>query len=410
LQILHLLGWATGALFFFYAWILRVAPSVMIDEMMRDLTVGAALIGNLSAFYYYGYAGMQVPAGLLIDRFGARRLMTIAALSCALGCVVFSMSAALWGVAAGRFLIGASAAFSFVGAMSVAGLWFPARRFALLTGLAMMLGMAGGVAGQAPLRLLVDQLDWRHASLSLAAGGIAIAVAAWSTVRDRPQSHKGGTHMLAGLGRVARNRQTWLISFAGLGTTAPLLGFAGLWGVPYFVTVYGLDRAAAASITSTMFIGWGVGAPFMGWFSDYIGRRRIPFIAGLFTCACAMAAMLYVPNLPIPVLMALCFACGFGGSSQIVGFAAAREHNPIALSATALGLVNGMVTGAGALYQPLVGWILDLVWHGQMIGGIRVYDGDAYRSALSVLVAGAFVGFLCTLAVRETYCRQSTVL
>jgi MFS family permease len=407
--ILHLLGWATGALFFFYAWILRVAPSVMIDEMMRDLAVGAAVIGNLSAFYFYGYAGMQVPAGLLIDRFGARRLMTVAALSCALGCVVFSMSAGLWGVAAGRFLIGASAAFSFVGAMSVAGLWFPAHRFALLTGLAMMLGMAGGVAGQAPLRLLVDQLDWRSASLSLAAGGLAIAVAAWSTVRDRPHPHKGATHMLAGLGRVARNRQTWLIAIAGLGTTAPLLGFAGLWGVPYFVTVYGLDRAAAASITSMMFIGWGVGAPFMGWFSDYIGRRRIPFIAGLFLSTCAMAAILFVPNLPIPVLMALCIACGFGGSSQIVGFAAAREHNPIALSATALGVVNGMVTGAGALYQPLVGWLLDLVWQGQMAAGIRVYDGDAYRSALSVLVAGAFLGFLSTLVIRETYCRQSAI-
>ena len=401
------MGWVTGALFFFYAWILRVAPSVMIDEMMRDLAIGGALVGNLSAFYYYGYAGMQVPVGILIDRFGARRLMTAAALVCAAGCVVFALSTSFWGVAAGRFLIGASAAFSFVGAMSVAGLWFPANRFALLSGLAMMMGMAGGVAGQAPLRLLVDRLDWRSASLLLATGGLIISLAAWTTVRDRARGTYQTGRMLAGLRNVTGNSQTWIIALAGLGTTAPLLGFAGLWGVPYFVSAYTIDRATAASITSMMFIGWGVGAPLMGWYSDHLGRRRQPFIAGLFLCTAAMTAILYVPSLPIPILMALCFACGFGGSSQIVGFAAAREHNPVAFSATTLGLVNGMVTGAGALYQPLVGWFLDLAWKGQLVAGARVYDAEAYRFALAVLVGGAFAGFLCTLFVRETYCRQS---
>lgn len=406
MRTIHVFGWLTGALFFFYAWILRVAPSIMIDEMMRDLAIGGALIGNLSAFYFYGYAGMQVPVGMLIDRFGPRRLMTAAALVCAAGCVVFAQSTGYWGVAAGRFLIGASAAFSFVGAMSVAALWFPANRFALLSGLAMMLGMAGGVVGQAPLRLLVDRFDWRGATLLLAAGGIAISIAAWTTVRDRMRRARGSGRMFSGLGRVTGNSQTWIIAIAGLGTTAPLLGFAGLWGVPYLVSVYGLDRASAASVTSMMFIGWGVGAPLMGWYSDHIGRRREPFIAGLFLCAAAMAAIVYVPALPIPAVMVLCFACGFGGSSQIVGFAAAREHNPVAVSATTLGFVNGMVTGAGALYQPLVGWILDVAWKGQMSAGARVYDAQAYRYALGVLVAGVVVGFVCTLLVRETGCRQ----
>jgi fucose permease len=104
-QALAYFGWLTGALFFFYAWVVRVAPSVMIEELMRDFAVGAAAIGNLSAFYFYGYAGMQVPIGMMMDRFGPRRLMTIAAGVCALGCVLFAMSTAFWGVAAGRFLI-----------------------------------------------------------------------------------------------------------------------------------------------------------------------------------------------------------------------------------------------------------------------------------------------------------------
>ena len=211
--------------------------------------------------------------------------------------------------------------------------------------------------------------------------------------------------MLAGLGRVVRNRQTWLIAIAGLGTTGPLLGFAGLWGVPYFVTTLDIDRTAAASITSTVFLGWAVGAPLIGWTSDHIGRRRAPLMLGLVLCIITMSAILFIPGLSVPTLMALCFACGFGGSSQISGFAAARENNPPEVSATAIGLVNGLVTGAGALFQPLLGWLLDLNWKGEMVAGARVYDTGAYRIALSAVIIGCVIGFFCSLAMRETYCR-----
>lgn len=404
---LALFGWATGALFFFYAWILRVAPSVMIDELMRDFAVGAAAVGHLSAFYFYGYASMQIPVGLLMDRFGPRRLMTVAALGCAAGCLLFALAPTLWALSLGRFVIGATAAFSLVGAMTVAGQWFPPARFALLSGLAMMLGMAGGVFGQAPLRLLVDQFDWRQASLALAGGGVLLALAVFVTVRDRARPSGGLRQVMAGLGQVGRNRQTWLIALAGLGTTGPLLGFAGLWGVPYLVLTQGLDRPAAAGVTSMVFIGWGVGAPVIGWLSDRIGRRKPPFVAGLVLTAVAMAGLAWAPGLPLWAVSVLCFLCGFGGSAQIVGFAAVRELNPPAAGGAALGIVNGVVTGAGALYQPLLGGLLDLAWTGEMAGGVRVYTVAAYSTAFSVLVAGAVMGIACILLMRETRCRQS---
>ena len=404
---LALFGWATGAVFFFYAWILRVAPSVMIDELMRDFAIGAAALGNLSAFYFYGYAGMQIPVGLLIDRFGPRRLMTVAAAGCAAGCVLFALAPGFWGLSLGRFLIGATAAFSLVGAMAVAGQWFPPTRFALLSGLAMMLGMAGGVFGQAPLRLLVERLDWQLASLALAGGGVVLAVAAFATVRDRMRGSADLPRVLAAAVQVTRNHQTWLIAVAGLGTAGPLLGFAGLWGVPFLATTQGLDRAGAAGVTSVMFIGWGIGAPVMGWLSDRIGRRKAPFLAGLVLCAAAMAGIAWAPGLPLWAVTALCFLCGFGGSGQIVGFAVARELNPPGAAGTAIGIVNALMTGAGALYQPLLGWLLDLAWTGEMAGGARVYTAAAYSTAFSVLVAGTVLAILCTLLMRETHCRQS---
>ena len=403
--LLPLLGWLTGALFFLYAWVLRVAPSVMVDELMRDLAVGGAVLGHLSGAYYYGYAGMQVPVGVLLDRFGPRRLMTGAGLVCTAGCVMFATGATLAAVTVGRFLVGASAAFSFVGAMAVAGRWFPANRFAVLSGWAMAMGMAGGVFGQAPLRLAVEASSWRTTMGLLALGGVALATAAWVTVRDRWRGHAGMLGALAGLGAVARHPQTWLIAFAGLATAAPLLGFASLWGVPFIVAAYGLPRATAATLTSMLFVGWGVGAPLFGWLSDRIGRRKAPFLAGLALETLALAALIWIADLPVLALGGLCLVTGFLGSAQIVGFALVKENHPARLSGTAIGFVNGMVTGAGALFQPLVGLLLDLAWTGKIAHGARVYAPEAYRLALTSLIACGVAGALCLLAVRETFCR-----
>jgi MFS family permease len=404
-RMLPVLGWLTAALFFGYAWVLRVAPSVMVEELMRDFAVGAAVLGNLSAAYFYGYAGMQIPVGVLLDRFGPRRLITVSTLLCACGCVLFATGETLTTVTAGRFLIGASAAFSLVGAMAVAGQWFSPDRFAMLSGLAMAMGMAGGVLGQAPLRVAIEASDWRATMLLLAAGGVALSVAAWATVRDKWHGSGGIANALSGLGTVARHPQTWLIALAGLGTSSPLLGFAGLWGVPFLETAYGLPRTQAATLTSMLFVGWGVGAPFFGWLSDRIGRRRPPMLLGLALETAALVVLVYAPGLPTLTLGSLCFLIGFCGSSQIVCFALVKETHAAGLSGTGIGFVNTMVTGAGALFQPVVGLLLDLAWAGATSQGARVYDTGAYRLAFVSLVACCVAGFLCLLAVRETFCR-----
>jgi MFS family permease len=408
-RVLPLLAWATGATFFFYAWVLRVAPSVMIEELMRDFAVGAGVLGHLSAAYFYGYAGMQIPVGLLLDRFGPRRLMTVAALVCAGGCVLFATGGSLATVITGRFLIGASAAFSLVGAMAVAGQWFPANRFAIFSGLAMAMGMAGGVFGQAPLRLAIEASDWRTTALLLAAGGAILAVAAWATVRDKWHGTGGIAVALSGLGKVIRHRQTLLIALTGLGTSAPLLAFAGLWGVPFLETAHGLSRTSAAGVTSAFFAGWGVGAPLFGWLSDRIGRRRDPLLIALALKTVILAALIYVPGLPLLALVSLSFLVGLFGSAQILCFALVRENHIPALSGTAIGFLNGIITGAGALFQPLVGILLDLAWTGEIAFGARVYHAEAYRLAFASLIACCAGGFLCLLAVRETHCRPQEV-
>ena len=236
-------------------------------------------------------------------------------------------------------------------------------------------------------------------------GGVLIAVMAWTTIRDRRRGSGGLGQVVSGLGQVLRNPQTWLIALAGLGTNGTLLGFGGLWGVPFMGAAQGLEPATAAFVTSLIIAGWGCGAPVFGMLSDRMRRRRTPFLIGYAICAPSFLTLIYGPSLPIEAVAALTFLTGFGGAAQIVCFASVRELNAPAQSGTAIGVVNAFVTGTGAIYQPLIGWLLDRSWSGKLAGGARLYDAADYRLAFAVLVAGLGIGLICTFLMRETRCQ-----
>ena len=403
------LVWGLAALSFCYAFFQRVAPSVMIDPLMRDLGVGAAVLGNLSAFYFYAYASLQIPVGMLHDRWGPRRVLAAAALLAAAGSLLFASAETVFAIYLGRLMIGAGAAFGFVGTLKLASTWFPIRRFAMLSGLTMMLGMLGGIAGQAPLALVVESSGWRPALTGAAVAGALLALATWVFVRDRPGEAPDraaitgrGPGILASLRQVLGRPQNWALAFIGAAMTAPLLAFAGLWGVAWLMQTQGLARAEAAATTSLLLIGWAAGSPLVGAASDRLGRRK-PLLAavagGGLVCLCAL---LYLPGLPALAVSALFFCTGFCLGGMVISFALAREANPGEVTGVALAFVNMAVTGTGALFQPLIGVLLDRRWDGAMAAGARVYSAEAYRGALSVLAAFLLAGLAVCFLVRET--------
>lgn len=159
--------WALGAAFFFSEYFARVAPSVMVPELMQSFHVKALSLGALSAFFYYAYVAMQIPVGALVDRYGSHRLLTVAAALCGISCLLFSMAQTLLIAELGRLLMGFSAAFAFVGALKLATVWFPASRFGLLSGLTQALGMAGAAVGEGPISVSVAAIGWRPTMLSM---------------------------------------------------------------------------------------------------------------------------------------------------------------------------------------------------------------------------------------------------
>lgn len=407
------LVWALGAALFCYGFFHRNAPSVMIDPLMRDFMVGGALLGNLSAFYFYAYASLQIPVGLMVDRWGPRRMLTIGAALCASGSVLFALAETLPVAYAGRLLIGTGAAFSFVGTLKLATNWFPPERFAQLTGMTMMAGMIGGVGGQAPLAALVEVAGWREALLGAAAVGGLLAVATWLIVRDRPRplprgkgdggrdDGGGAKALLRGLAVVFRQPQNWIMSLIAASMTAPLLAFAGLWGVAWLMQTHGMERPEAAGTASLLLVGWAFGSPASGWLSDRTGLRRPVLQGGALLGLVSLSCLLYVPDLPALVRAALFLASGAGLSAMAVGFAVLRRCNAPEVTGAAYGLLNGACVGSGAVFQPLIGALLDRAWDGTLVEGARVYSPEAYKGALSVMIGFLALGLLLTLLIKE---------
>lgn len=275
--------WGLGASSFSYAFLQRVAPSVMVTDLMREFAVGAAVMGNLSAIYLYAYAGLQMPVGLALDRWGPRRMLTVAAMIAAFGSALFALADGITLAYFGRLLVGVGCAVGFVGALKLATHWFPANRFAFVSGLTMLVAMLGAIAGQAPLAALVGEIGWRSSMLGAAALAALLALATWLVVRDRPAGEAQNQHtdpdpvsLRGSFVQVLAGRQNWIIALYGGAMTAPFLSYAGLWGVTHQMRLFDLDRIAAAGSNSLMLVGWAVGAPAGGWISDRLGRRRVP--------------------------------------------------------------------------------------------------------------------------------------
>ncbi len=403
------IAWGAAALFFFYGFLQRVAPSVMTADLMREFDITAAALGNLTAFYFYAYAAMQLPAGAMLDRWGPRRILTIASAICTSGALLFAYADSEGMAYAGRFLIGAGSGVAMLSTLKVASIWFPIERYATLFGLTALLGVAGAVGGQAPLAAVVELSGWRDTMLGVAIFAALLTPVLWFVVRDGAGGGRGGGHvgtMVHGLGAVMNVRQTWLIAITNATAVAPLLAFAGLWGVPFLMEAYGLERPAAAASTSLLLAGHGVGAPLLGWISDRVRRRKPPILIGSSLTLASFSMLVGVPGLPFPLALACLTLCGMASGISSCCYAAAREHNRTGLVGTTAGCVNMITMTTSAVFQPVIGWLLDLAWSGGIEDGVRVYAVNEFRVAFISIILGGVVGLLAASRIRETECRS----
>ncbi|MBI5571842.1 MAG: MFS transporter [Desulfomonile tiedjei] len=414
------LVWGLGALLYLMGFFQRVAPAVMTDELMGDFGINAAGLGNLSAFYFYSYVAMQVPTGVLADRWGPRRLLAAGAFVAGLGTLLFAVADGILWAGMGRLLIGGSVAVAFVGLLKVASNWFPVRQFALVSGLALFTGIVGAVLAGPPLRLLMSCYSWRTIMAGSAVFTFLICAGIWFFVRDTP-SEKGyadflqpGTpaagntrpSIIGGIVEVFRYPNTRLLCVIPAGTVGCVLTFSGLWGVPYLATHHQLTTTGASVLSTALMVAWAVGGPAFGWFSDRLGRRKPLYLLGCGLSLVGWGGILFLNNLPVPLLAGLLVLTGFCSGCMIISFAFAKESVPLNLAGTVSGVVNMGVMMGPMILQPAVGWILDQNWQGQAVAGVRVYPLTAYQAGFSLMLAWLALGFVLLFFTRETRCKQ----
>lgn len=414
------LVWGIAALFYLTGFYQRVSPAVMTSELMRDFGLGAKSLGSLSAFYFYFYVAMQVPAGVLIDSWGARKLLFWGALSAAGGTFLFGATSNFALACAGRAIIGGATAAGWLVLLKLATHWFPARRFAMLSGLGLFFGNLGALVAQVPLRLLIETFGWRNVVLGSAMVLLGVCVAVWAAVRNDPseigreshapaalrlQSRRTMGALLAGFRSVFAYRNTWFIFFAQGGIVGPILAFTGLWGTPFLKARYGLPTAQAAAVCSVMIVCWAVASPIAGALSDRIGRRKPIYLAGAIASASGWIVMFYADSLPLPAFVAVAAFTSVASGAVVLGFAYGKESVPVQFLGTISGTINiGNMTGP-MLLQPAIGQLLEKNWAGQMANGARAYDLDAYHVAFLLIVGWSIASCVLISATRETFCK-----
>ena len=375
-----------GALFYCYEFILRIIPGALQTELIAAFGhISAYSFGQLSAFYYFAYSPMQLPVGMLMDRFGPRRLLTFACLCCTLGSFLFTYSSSLFIAGSGRFLVGFGSSFAFVGVLSLAMQWMPRRYFSLVAGLITTLGMLGLVYGEVKLTELVVVTGLQQVLFLMVILGGILSVLIFLIIRDGP----GGAHVkmqplnlfFNNVGRVLKSPQVWLIGFVGACLYTSLSVFGELWGKTYLEQAHHLSKMQAAKSVSAVFLGWAVGAPFAGYFSDLTGKRVLPLFIGAFMALICICVVLYWPGLSYSTLNIMLFLYGVFSATEIIVFVMAKENSGAELSGTVFAATNMIVTLGGVIFQPLVGKLLDTFdSHDTQTGGY-IYSVVDYQLA-----------------------------
>lgn len=399
--------WSLAVFFYLYEYFLRVSPSVMVPEIMQSFKVQAVEVGALSAAYLYAYALMQLPVGMMMDRFGARKLLSTAALICAAGCAFYGLAPSFWFLIIGRILLGVGSAFAFIGMVYICSHWFERNKIATLIAIGNSFGMIGAIAGEGPLAISVLKFGWRSPMVILGIIGILLAIVMIFTLRSDKNSKvekedkkkRNTVSVFENLKSVASNPQSWLIGIGTFLIYSTTTAFAALWGVPFLQTNYGMGKDAASFAISMIFVGWIVGGPIIGKISDKIQKRRILLIISSLLGAALMSLLIYYSNLPVFALYAVLLLIGIFSSAENLCYCLVIEHNEEKAKGVASSFINFILFLGAAGIPIIVGIFLDSAWKGSVSNGIPVYTPANYKFALTTfpitfVLAAVFFAFV----------------
>ena len=382
----------------------RASLGVAGVQAQERFDAGASVISLFLVLQLVVYAGMQVPVGVALDRFGSRRLILAGALTMAAGQAALALAGDVPTAVAARVLVGAGDAMTFVSVLRVVGFWFPGPTVPLVTQLTGILGQFGQIAAAYPLVALLGSTSWEGTFLGAAAVSVLVAVLVAIALRDAPPGTELATP--AGLAEVRHSLAlTWREPGTRIGLYTHLVTqfsgtvFALLWGYPFLVLGQGLSPATAAGLlTLLVLVGIGVG-PLLGRLCGRWPLRRSDLVFTILAATVTMwtVVLVWPGRAPLWVLVALVVVLGTNGPGSMIGFDYARTWNPAERQGSASGVVNVGGFVASLLTVLAVGAVLDLLTPDGSTG----YSLDAFRAAFAVQYLFWAVGLVGVLRHRR---------
>ena len=411
IKALGIFIWAIAAIFFLYEFFLRTFVGSIAHQLIHDLNLNIEQFTLIGSAYYLAYGLMQIPVGVLADKFGVKRMMIFAMLTCALATFLFAHSHNFTSALLGRFFMGFGSSFAFVCLLVIASNWFPKRFFGFFAGASQFIGTMGPVLAGGPLIswLADSHTTWRLALSSIGAFGIILALLTLIFVKNKPRGGQNSLLFLSKnesiftrLKRLFKTKQAWVVAVYSASVYVSIAVMAAVWGTDYLQAV-GLPQKNAAYMISIAWVAYAIGCPGFGFLSD-LTKQRKPF---LILCALlgliSISLMLYGHFTSEAVYEVLFFMLGLAATGQNIGFAAIAEHTNPDTKASALGLNNGLITLSGAVLPLAVGYLISL----------SSGSSDAQHLPLRAFVFGLSllpIIYLISLLVsvflfKETYCK-----
>lgn len=355
-------------IFYYYEFILQVSPSLLLDAITGDKELSAATIGVISGSFYYTYALMQVPAAIILNRWGIKKTFLFSVFTCSFGCFLFSYNS-LFLMIAGRIIMGLGASFAFIMILAICAHRFPLKLFPVLAAVAQIFSALGAISGQILIRIMANSLRIHSIFLILTGFGIALFVAGLITLSvssKEDQSHRKDDFFsenfwhneLNFIKEIFRKKENITLFFYSFMIWSQITAFIALWGVPYLDLLRNDGQVNIAKIMSLSWIGLALGSISLGLLCNQVRSQRNLLILCSCLGAAAAAAVILMPTMNIFLLLFSIFLIGFSSSGQNLVFSLLRTTNPLRIVNTANGFNNLFILLSGLIMQPLIGMLI----------------------------------------------------
>ncbi len=374
------------------------------QQIMQQYSIDATAFGVLSALYYVGYAGMQIPVALLLDRYNPRYTLGLFAFLAAIGTLIFSHADHWLMALAGRFLIGFASAAGFLGASKAISTWFPENRYARMIGFTFTFGLLGALYGGRPLNMMINHSGFANTSNILVLVGVLISLLIVGFYRSSlkiSEAENMNTYSFKDLKEIFMQPSLLLIAAVDFLMVGALEGFADVWGVTFLVTSYQIPKDSAAGIISFIYVGMLFGGPALAFLSERLGGPRVIMLCGI-GISILFSLMLFSCYALTPFLLqVILFMIGMLCCYQVVVFALSTDYIRLELAGITIAFMNCINMLGGSFFHSVIGVVADKSWDGELINGCRIYSSNAYISALMVIPICALIGSLMILCVKK---------